>query len=109
MKVDTEIRYVTKGDTVFEDLVFTPEESAMAMLKSDLHMAITRIIRERKLSPRDLEKILDIQQPRVSELLSGKLYKLSADKLVTYLHRLGGKVTITTEVSTESKPDEATA
>ena len=36
-----------------------------------------------------LNKILDVPQPRVRELLNGKLSGLSIEKLLTYLEKLG--------------------
>ncbi len=58
-------------------------------LKADLHQDILKVIKKRKLSPRQLEKLFDIPQPRVSELLRGKLSLLSVSKLLYYGHLLG--------------------
>jgi predicted XRE-type DNA-binding protein len=58
-------------------------------LKADLHSEILKTVEKRKLSSRDLEKLLDQSQPRVSELLTGKLSKMSAEKLTAYLSLLG--------------------
>jgi len=38
-------------------------------LKADLHQDILKLIKKKKLTPRQLEKLFDIPQPRVSELL----------------------------------------
>jgi len=58
-------------------------------LKADLHQDILRLIRKKKVTPRQLEKVLDVPQPRVSELLRGKLSLLSVSKLLYYAHLLG--------------------
>jgi predicted XRE-type DNA-binding protein len=51
-------------------------------------------VKKRKLRPRQLEKILDQPQPRISELLNGKISKMSAEKLAGYLSRLGVEIKI---------------
>ena len=89
--------HVSKGN-VLDDLGFSPEMSAVVKMKSDLFDKITDIIEKRKITPRTLEKILDKPQPRVSELLSGKISKLSIEKLLEYLERLGGEVSIKVKI-----------
>jgi predicted XRE-type DNA-binding protein len=83
--------------SVFEDMGFSPEEAAVLELKTTLHIEIMREIKRRKLTSRRLEKILDVPQPRVSELVSGKISKMTVDRLTIYLHRLGRKVNVTTK------------
>jgi predicted XRE-type DNA-binding protein len=89
---------VTRGN-VFEDLGFTAEEAAILGLKTQLHIEIMRAIRQQKFSPRQLEKVLGVPQPRVSELLNGKISRMTADLLAKYLYRLGREVTMKTKTS----------
>jgi predicted XRE-type DNA-binding protein len=84
---------------VFEDLGFTAEEAAILQLKTQLHIEIMCAIRRQKLSPRQLEKLLGVPQPRVSELLNGKISRMTADLLTKYLYRLGREVSLTTKTS----------
>jgi predicted XRE-type DNA-binding protein len=58
-------------------------------LKADLHQDILKLIKKKKITPRQLEKLLDVPQPRISELLRGKLSLLSVSKLLYYAHLLG--------------------
>ena len=85
--------YVSKGN-VIDDLGFSPDEAAAIKLKIALHIEILKIIEKRKLKPRDLERILDQPQPRISELLNEKLSKMSAEKLAGYLSRLGAEIRV---------------
>ncbi len=78
-----------KGKSVFKDLGFSNEESAALVFKADLYLKILEVIKSKKISARELEKILDVPQPRVSELVNAKLSGLSIEKLLTYLDRLG--------------------
>ncbi len=81
-------------ENVIDDLGFSPEEAAAVKLKANLHAEILRVVEKRKLRSRDLEKILDQPQPRISELLNGKISKMSAEKLARYLSRLGVEIKI---------------
>ena len=85
--------HISKGN-VIDDLGFSPEEAAAIKLKASLHAEILRVVKKRKLRSRDLEKILDQPQPRISELLNGKISKMSAEKLAGYLSRLGVEIKI---------------
>jgi len=82
----TKPTHITRGN-VFDDLGFLPEEAAILKFKSDLYTAIMK--HARKYSPKQLEVILAEPQPRVSELLNGKIANKSVDKLLEYAGRLG--------------------
>ena len=89
--------HVSKGN-VLDDLGFSPEHSAAVKMKSELFNKIISIVEKSKLTKRSLEKILDQPQPRISELMSGKISKVSIEKLLDYLERLGGEVSIKIKV-----------
>lgn len=92
--------HVSKGN-VIDDLGFSPDEAASIKLKVQLHSEIMKVVNRRKLTPRQLEMLLDIPQPRVSELLNGKIFeRMTSDRLATYLQRLGRTVEVRT------KPDK---
>lgn len=85
--------HVSKGN-VFNDLGFSSEEAAALKLKSDLHSEILKVVEKKRISARELEKLLDQPQPRISELLTGKISKMSAERLTGYLHLLGRSIKI---------------
>jgi predicted XRE-type DNA-binding protein len=78
----------TKGD-VF-DAIFSPQRALAVKFKADLCEAILKVAR--KYSAKQLEAILHEPQPRVSELLNGKLGSKSIEKLLQYAQRLGIEV-----------------
>lgn len=84
-------------DRLFEDLGFSPEEAAVLEFKLTLHNEIMKEVERRKLTSRQFEKILDIPQPRASELLNGKIAHMSAERLTKYLYRLGRRIKIATK------------
>jgi predicted XRE-type DNA-binding protein len=75
---------------VLDDLGLSPEQATTLNFKADLYQAILR--HARKYSPKQLQVILAEPQPRVSELLNGKIANKSVDKLLYYAGRLGIEV-----------------
>ena len=77
---------VTHGN-VLDDLGFSPERATVLKFKAELYRAILKCAK--KYSQKDLQVILREPQPRVSELLNGKIANKSVDKLLYYAGRLG--------------------
>ena len=82
---------------LFEDLGFSPDKAAALKLKTDLHTEIVKAAS--RYSQGELEKILQTSQPRISDLLRGKMSKFSLDMLVLYAERLGLETSIKTHVT----------
>jgi predicted XRE-type DNA-binding protein len=78
--------HVTRGN-VLDDLGSSPEQATILKFKADLYQAILK--HARKYSQKQLQVILAEPQPRVSELLNGKIANKSVDKLLYYAGRLG--------------------
>ncbi len=72
---------------VFEDLGFSPAEAAALKLKTDLHTKIVKCAG--RYSQGQLQAILEESQPRVSDLLRGKVSKFSLEMLIIYAEKLG--------------------
>ncbi len=102
--------HVSKGN-VLDDLGLSPQETAALKLKMDLHGEILKVIKKKKLTPRMLETALHQPQPRISELLRGKISTMSAEKLAGYLYLLGVAVTVSSKKVTirSSQPSKVTA
>jgi len=78
--------HVTHGN-VLDDLGFSPEQATALKFKAELYQAILKCTK--KYSQKELQIILGEPQPRVSELLNGKIANKSVDKLLHYAGRLG--------------------
>ena len=78
--------HVTRGN-VLDDLGFSPEQATALKFKAELYRAILK--HARKYSHKELQAILGEPQPRVSELLNGRIANKSVDKLLYYAGRLG--------------------
>ncbi|HET6179681.1 MAG TPA: XRE family transcriptional regulator [Candidatus Sulfotelmatobacter sp.] len=83
------------GKSVFEDLGFSPAEAVALKLKTDLHTKIVKCAAP--YSQAQLQTILDESQPRISDLLRGKMSKFSLETLVVYAEKLG----LHTEIKTK--------
>jgi len=87
---DVEV-FVGSGN-VFEDLGYpNPEES---QAKADLSRQIHQIIKNRKLTQKKAAEIMGIDQPKVSDLVRGKLSKYTLDRLIRFLRLLGRDIEI---------------
>lgn len=84
---------------VFTDLGFPPDEAAHLLVRSDLMIQLERILQERGLTQAKAAKLLGVSQPRISDLVRGRIELFSIDTLVEMLARLGVSVTFRTKRS----------
>ena len=75
--------------SVLDELGLDRQAALELKLKAALHQKILQLVKQRGIRARDLERILEIQQPRVSELMRGKLSTLSVARLLLYADLLG--------------------
>lgn len=67
---------------VFRDVGFPPEEAENLRLRSELMIQVRRILETRKLTQASGAKILGVTQPRISDLVRGRIELFSIDGLV---------------------------
>ena len=84
------------GD-VFIDLGFSVEEAASLNLRCSLMDALEDILKKRRLTQAEAAKLLGVSQPRVSNLVRGRIDLFSIDALVEMLARLDVMVTLRTK------------
>jgi predicted XRE-type DNA-binding protein len=77
---------------VFRDLGFPSEEADNLKIRSALIGHLRRLIEARGLTQAEAAKAMRVSQPRVSDLVRGKIDLFSIDALVTMLGHLGAKV-----------------
>lgn len=80
--------------SVLDELGLDRQATLELKLKAALHQRILHLVKRRGYSARDLERILQIQQPRVSELTRGKLSTLSVARLLLYADLLGAEAEV---------------
>ena len=105
MKIDTEIRHVTKpGANLFLELGFSAAEAERLhaasrqqindtrLLKQQLMAELTDWIAQNRLRQADAAQILMVSRPRVSDVVNQKTAKFTIDSLVEMLSRVGKPV-----------------
>ena len=77
---------------VFRDLGFGPEKAKHLLVRADLMIQLQKLITSRRLKQREAAKALRVTQPRISNLLRGRIDLFSTDALIDMLARLGAHV-----------------
>jgi predicted XRE-type DNA-binding protein len=86
---------IRKGSgNVFEDVGFPKAEAAHLLIRTDLMIKIERTLRARGLTQAKAAKLLKVSQPRISDLVRGRVDLFSIDSLVEMLARLGIAVSV---------------
>src|SRR5918999_1803429 len=83
------IRVTPSTGNVFRDLGFSKEESEHLLVRADLLIQVQKTITSRRLTQAEAAKLLRVTQPRVSDLLRGRIDLFSTDALIDMLARLG--------------------
>lgn len=71
--------------SVWDALVDSPEEAENLRVRAKLMKAITRAVRAWGVSQKEAAERLHVTQPRLNDLLKGKIDKFSIDSLVNML------------------------
>jgi predicted XRE-type DNA-binding protein len=79
---------------VWDALSDSPEEAATMKIRSDVMIAINDTIRTWNTTQARAANRLGVTQPRLNDLLQGKINKFSLDALLTLAARAGLKVKI---------------
>ena len=80
---------------VFADLGFPPGEAAHLELRSRLMDWLDKFITDKALTQRQAAQFFGVTQPRISNLVSGRVDLFSLDTLVEMLTRAGLQVELT--------------
>ncbi|MFN3634889.1 MAG: helix-turn-helix domain-containing protein [Rhizobium rhizophilum] len=75
-------------DNIFDAMADSPAEAADLQFRADLMLTLRKLLEERNLRQAEIAEALGVSQPRVSELMRGKIDLFSADKLIGFLARL---------------------
>src|SRR5689334_3795969 len=86
---------VTQGsNNVFLDCGFPPSEAENLRIRAAMMVALTRFIREKKITQARAAKIMGVSQPRISGLVRGKIGSFTIDTLANMVAAAGLKVAI---------------
>ena len=76
-------------DNIFDAITDDKAQASDLQTRSDLMIAIRDIIAVNKWSQAVSAKEMGLTQPRVSDLVNGRIEKFSIDKLMNCLYRIG--------------------
>ena len=86
------VKIVRGSGNVFADLGFSPDEAHNLLLRSDLMTKVEKFVTRSNLTQVQAARALGVTQPRLNDLLKGKIDKFSLDALVNMLARVGMRV-----------------
>lgn len=79
---------------VFVDLGFPAKEAAHLLIRADLMIQLTKVLKKRRLTQVRAARLLGVSQPRISDLVRGRIDLFSIDSLVEMLATLGITVSL---------------
>lgn len=91
------IRIHRSSGEVFLDVGFPRPEAERLLIRSGLMNQVADLIKKRRLTQARAAKLMGVTQPRISDLVRGRIELFSIDTLVDMLTRLGVSVSIVTK------------
>jgi len=76
-------------NSIFDAITKDPSEAADLRFRADMMLALRGYFQDRGWDQTQIAAKLGVKQPRVSELMNGKIHLFSSDKLVGFLAKLG--------------------
>jgi predicted XRE-type DNA-binding protein len=83
------VKVTRSSGNVFHDLGFSPDEAEYLRVRSELLLNVQKAVTARGLKQAEAAKLLGVTQPRVSDLMRGRIDLFSIDTLIDMLARLG--------------------
>ena len=83
--------------SVWDALADTPEEAANLRLRSALMQQIARLVERKGWTQAEAAAHCGVAQPRINDLLRGRIARFSLDALVNIAAALGRRVTVKLE------------
>lgn len=97
------IKVTPSSGNVFRDLGFSREESEHLLVRADLMIQLRKAIESRRMKQAEAATLLRVTQPRVSDLLRGRIDLFSTDSLIDMLARLGIEVRLVVKAPRSKK------
>ena len=101
-EVSDDARLTLSSGNVFLDLGFPPGEAEHLSVRSELMIAVGQLIKERGLTQVQAARLFGVTQPRVSDLVRGRIELFSIDGLIEMLGRAG--VGVSVQLKTRRRP-----
>ena len=86
------VKLTRSSGNVFRDLGFSGDEAEYLKLRAELMVNLQKVITARGLKQAEVAELLGVTQPRVSDVMRGRIDLFSIDTLIDMLARLGIRV-----------------
>jgi predicted XRE-type DNA-binding protein len=83
------VKLTRSSGNVFRDLGFSGDEAEHLKVRAELMVNLQKVLAARGLKQADAAALLGVAQPRVSDLMRGRLDLFSIDTLIDMLAHLG--------------------
>ena len=88
------LKIAKSSGNVFRDIGFSEAESQDLVIRSKLMRELRNRIERLGLTQAKAAELLQVTQPRISDLLRGKISLFSTETLIGMLARLGGQISV---------------
>jgi predicted XRE-type DNA-binding protein len=85
--------------SVWDAIADTPEQAANMRTRSELMQQIAAIVNEKQWTQVEAAKQCGVTQPRMNDLLRGRVYRFSLDALVNIATAIGRRVHVELEAA----------
>ena len=89
------VKRVVSTGNIFRDIGFDDAEAENLKLRSTLMQRIEKFVKQSNMTQSEAASVLGVTQPRLNQLLKGKIQLFSLDALVNMLANAGMRVTLT--------------
>lgn len=86
------MRAAKGSENVFIDCGFPPAETENLRIRAKMMVPLTGYIQERKITQSRAARIMGVSQPRISDLVRGKIGRFTIDTLVNMLNAAGLRI-----------------
>jgi predicted XRE-type DNA-binding protein len=86
---------VESTENIFRNLGFDDAEAENLKLRSTLMQRVEKFVKQSNMTQSEAASVLGVTQPRLNQLLKGKIQLFSLDALVNMLANAGMRVTLT--------------
>lgn len=86
------VKIIPSSGNVFKDLGFDAEEAENLRLRSEMIIALRHYIERNNMTQKQAADRFGVTQPRISDLIRGKIGKFTIDMLANMLSSIGIRV-----------------
>jgi predicted XRE-type DNA-binding protein len=81
--------FTTSSGDIFNDFGFSDEEAATLTIKASLFRTLQKALKDTAKTQKELAEMLGAPQPKISDIINGKVSGFSVERIASYLLKLG--------------------